>query len=285
MTRPLLINGMYGLGDNIYQRAFVRHLPGSWLVTPWPEVYQGLDVHFVRSDTQLRTQRKNEHNTDVGYEQPPEGAHTLRIGYGASALAQGSIITAMRRQFGITHPRFDLPDYGKTPVLTDRPIALVRPVTARREWLNQARNPEPDYIAQAARILRRHFFVVSVADLADGEEWLVGEPPEADLRLHHGELDITGLLSLTQQAAVAVGGVGWVVPAAISYGTPLYVVQGGCGAHNAPHVITDPAMNLRRVGWARPDNYCMCNKMVHGCSKRISNFEQNFTRWLHENVL
>lgn len=213
------------------------------------------------------------------------GAREIRIGYGAAALAQGSIINAMRQQFNVASPLFNLPDFGQSPVRSRRPIALIRPVTVRREWLNQARNPEPAYIAQAARVLRKHFFVVSVADLADGEEWLIGEPPEADLILHNGELSVTQILALADKASVALGGVGWIVPAAICYGTPLYVVQGGCGGHNASHIITDPSMNLRRVGWAQPDNYCMCNKMAHGCSKRISHFEENFTRWLHENVL
>ena len=285
MNTPLLINGMQGLGDNIYQRAFIRHLPGCWLATAWPEIYEGLDVHFVRSGTRLRTQRKNEMRSRVRYEAPPVDARTLRIGYGASLLAQGSIADAMRKQFGVTNPVFDLPDFGSLPVRTSRPVALIRPVTARREWLNQARNPDPVYIAQAARILRRHFYVVSVADLADGEEWLVGDPPEADLNLHSGELSVTQLLAPADKAAVVVGGVGWIVPAAVSYGTPLYVVQGGCGAHNAPHIITDPRMNLRRVGWARPDNYCMCGQMAHACSKRITQFDEKFTRWLHENVL
>lgn len=285
MSRPLLINGMLGLGDSIYQRGFVRHLPGAYLVTAWPEVYAGLDVHVVRSDTRLRTQRKNERTTAVRYETAPLNAREVRIGYGASALAQGSIVDAMRRQFGVTHPRFDLPHFNAAAFTAPKPIAVIRPVTARREWLNAARNPDPRYIAQAARILRQHFYVVSVADLADGEEWLVGEPPAADLQLHHGELTVTQLLSLIDQAAVVVGGVGWVVPASICYGTPLYVVQGGCGAHNAPRIITDPCMNLRRVGWAQPDNYCLCGSMTHHCDKRIAHFERNFEVWLNENVL
>ncbi|WP_249339764.1 hypothetical protein [Serratia marcescens] len=285
MTRPLLIHGMQGLGDSIYQRGFVRHLSGAYLATAWPEVYAGLDVHLVRSGTRLRTQRKNELATMAQYETPPANARELRIGYGAASLAQSSIIDVMRRQFGVTHPRFDLPHFDPLPIRTTKPIAVVRPVTARREWLNAARNPEPGYICQAAQLLRQHFYVVSVADLEAGEEWLVGEAPDADLQLHHGELNVTQLLALVDQAAVVVGGVGWVVPAAICYGTPLYVVQGGCGAHNAARVITDHCMNLRRVGWARPDNYCLCGSMTHHCDKRISDFDRNFEVWLNENVL
>lgn len=56
--RKVCIRGMYGLGDSIYQRAFVRQFPGAFLRTPRPELYSDLDVNFVRSNTALRTQRK-----------------------------------------------------------------------------------------------------------------------------------------------------------------------------------------------------------------------------------
>ncbi|GAA3911699.1 hypothetical protein GCM10022405_41080 [Gibbsiella dentisursi] len=286
MADAVIIRGMRGLGDNIYQRGFVRHYPGAYIETPWPEIYQGLDVKFIRSQTRLRTQHKNELRTDCRYvSNVPAGAKELRIGYGAAALQRGSITDAMRRQFAIVTPRFDLPHYGPSPVMADKPIAVIRPATARREWLNTARNPDPCYLAEAAERLQKDFYVVSVADLEGSEEWAVGTLPPADLRLHRGELDICQLLALVQHAAVVVSGVGWAVPAALCYGTPLYVVQGGCGAHNARHVITDPRMDLRRVGWARPDNYCTCGLMQHNCDKRITGFSEKFERWLHETVL
>ncbi|PNK93080.1 hypothetical protein CEQ28_023300 [Hafnia alvei] len=35
-----LFDGMHGLGDNIYQRAFMRFYPEITFRTPWPELYQ-----------------------------------------------------------------------------------------------------------------------------------------------------------------------------------------------------------------------------------------------------
>jgi hypothetical protein len=56
---PLFIEGMLGMGDNIYQRAFVKQLPaGTYIRTAWPELYEDLPVLPVRSFTTLRTQRK-----------------------------------------------------------------------------------------------------------------------------------------------------------------------------------------------------------------------------------
>lgn len=284
--RKVCIRGMYGLGDSIYQRAFVRQFPGAFLRTPWPELYSDLDVKFIRSNTALRTQRKNEEQTNVEFvPEPSRPSEILTIFYGPEELSKGSIIDAMTWQFGKMASVFDLPSFGESPVQVDKPVAVIRPATVRKEWANPARNPDPKYLAEAARELRKHFYVVSLADLEEGEEWLVGELPEADLYLHRGELSLTEMLALVEHAAVVVSGVGWALPAAICYKTPVFIVQGGCGAHNAPHIVTDPEMDLSRVGWAQPDDYCMCGSMQHDCSKHISGFLDNFKGWLHDIVL
>lgn len=99
--RKVCIRGMYGLGDSIYQRAFVRQFPGAFLRTPWPELYSDLDVQFVRSDTSLRTQRKNEEKTSVVYVRDPvRPSEVLTIFYGPDELKKGSIVDAMTWQFG-----------------------------------------------------------------------------------------------------------------------------------------------------------------------------------------
>ncbi len=280
---PLLVHGMHGLGDNIYQRAFARNLDAEvYLDTPWPQLYEDLPhVHCVRAETRLRTQRKNVEAASHGWVAAPRRAKEIRIGYGHADLRNGSILSAMARQFGTSAAVFDLPDFGRSPVETDRPVAIVRPVTARREWLNTARNPKPEYIAQAASELRRRgYYVVSLADLQDGEEWLVGDPPGADLVLHKGELNITQLLAAVRHAAVVVGGVGWIVPACIAMKTPLYVVLGGQLGHNAPDKITDPAMDLSNVGWAWPARPCKCTSKQHDCEKEIHGFDHQFVDWL-----
>ena len=64
----IAIRGMAGLGDNIFQRAFIKSLVKSQevlLETPWPELYQDLpNIKFIKPNTRLRTQAKNLRNTD-----------------------------------------------------------------------------------------------------------------------------------------------------------------------------------------------------------------------------
>ena len=181
------------------------------------------DVKFIRSNTALRTQRKNEEQTGVEFvPEPSRPSEILTIFYGPEELSKGSIIDAMTWQFGKMANVFDLPSFGESPVQVDKPVAVIRPATVRKEWANPARNPDPKYLAEAARELRKHFYVVSLADLEEGEEWLVGELPEADLYLHKGELSLTEMLALVEHAAVVVSGVCWALPASICYKTSVY---------------------------------------------------------------
>ncbi|MEN3753745.1 hypothetical protein ABC733_17230 [Mangrovibacter sp. SLW1] len=191
----------------------------------------------------------------------------------------------MKKQFGISPGVMDLPSFGESDIQNEKPYAVIRPATVRKEWRSDSRNPDPEYLERAAHILKKHFFVISVADLSPGEEWSVGELPYADIRFHHGELDIRALMRLIEHASVVVTPVGWALPASVAYQTPVYIIAGGRGAHNAPEIITDSSMDLSRTGWAMPDNYCRCSAWDHKCDKRISNFETNFEAWLNEVVL
>jgi len=279
-SRPLLIRGMYGLGDNIYQRAFLRHLPGAYLVTTWPELYADLDVRCVRGETTLRTQAKNLAISKARWHLPPPASREVRVGYGHAQLSRGSIVDAMHAVLGV-QPDFDLPDFSYAAPALPRHYAIVRPVTIRREWRNDARAPQASYVAAAARILRaRGYYVVSVADLAPGEEWLMAPAPEADHVLHDGQWPVSTLLAAIAGAAVVVGGVGWIVPAAIAAGVPAWIIQGGNGAHNAPDRLVSPRMDLSRIGWAMPDRYCRCSSAQHRCNKVISGHDEKFSRWL-----
>jgi hypothetical protein len=278
----ILILGMRGLGDNIIQRAFVKTLSHEhqlvYLRTPWPELYEDIDgVRFVRDESGLRTQRKNVARQPAGrWCTPPAGLAQRRISYGAALSKQQTMLDGFERTFGTRPSTFDLPPTPMTLHEAARPIALVRPVTERREWPSAARSPLPEYITEIATELMADHFVVSVADLADGEEWLVGDAPPAHMHLHHGELSVLELLGLVRIASVVVGGVGWIVPACVAAGTPLFCVLGGHGGHNGPERLIDPRMDARHVGFATPDHFCLCDRMQHRCDKRISDLSRQW---------
>lgn len=267
-----LINGMQGLGDNIYSRAFVKNLRGDvYLRTPWPQLFSDLpNIRPVNPETDLRTQAKNAARGFEWHQMPP--GKPLRVKYGSYPIFNGLEI-----RFNVKPVALDLPDFGPSPV-SGRYI-VIRPATVRSEWRADSRNPDPAYIAEATRLaMARGYKVVSVADLCD-EEWLVGDPPPADIYFHSGELKLEQLIALVQGAVAVIGGVGWIVPACIAAKVPAWIICGGNGGYNAPERITDKRLDTSRIGWAVPDNYCRCTEAIHNCDKRISNHAEKFAVW------
>lgn len=278
---PLFIRAMLGLGDGVYQRPFIRAQAESravYVTTAFPELYADLPaVHPVAPHRSLRTQAKNAARHSSWAAVPK--LHERRF-FTYSLRRPGSILSELEKLVGLDgRPfRFDLPDCGESPVQTARPVAVLRPVTTRAEWSNTARAPLPEYITQAAVVLRAAgFHVVAVADVDPPHEWLEGELPAADEYYLRGELLPRQLLALIQHAAVVVGGSGFIVPVAIAAGTPLVVISGGQGGHNAPERLTDPRMDLSRTRFVMPDRFCMCVKKAgRCCDKRIAAFPQRF---------
>lgn len=280
----IVVNGMRGLGDCIYSRAFIKALARKheyvYVATPWPELLTDIpNVRCVYAPTSLRTQAKNiaRHPKDT-WAVPPRGVPTIAVSYGHSVLRIGSMVAAMQRCFGVGPEAWDLPAFTPPSIDTAKPIAVVRPATVRTEWSNPARNARPDYIAHAAQALMQDYHVVSVADLVDRVEWLEGEAPPAHTYVHRGELSATQLLGLIQSAKVVVGGVGFIVPACIAARTPLVCILGGQGGHNAPSKITDSRMDLSHVEFLTPDRYCLCDKSTHKCNKTITDFGDKWQR-------
>ena len=293
----VLVHSMWGLGDNIYQRPFVVAASRQydlWLETPWPELYADLDIHFVRGKKLLRTQQKNMARSQA-WSTAPKGIREVTMRY--SNLAASTIIASLERCWRVLGVKFDpqlfgLPEMALCPIRSERPIAVIRPVTVRREWRNEARNPYPEYVAAIARELMATHTVIAVADLEPDKEWLVGELPPAHHYLVEGELKPRELLALVRDADIVVGGVGWIVPAGLALGhrdsgsdVNTFVVLGGHGGHNAPEKITDPRLDLGRIGFAMPERFCRCTNMLHRCDKTIADPVGQFQNWFKSSRL
>lgn len=276
---PLLIRGRQGLGDCIYSRSVIREVVEQfdvYLETPWPQIFGGLPIKCVRRPTVLRTQEKNAKRGDLTWYVPPTGIEPKVVHYAGS---KGTMLEGLCATLGVRPPvlTFDLPTFAPWP--GKRPYVVVRPATVRREWPASSRNPRPDYLALAADRLREHFDVVSVADLVPNVEWPVLPLPYADETFHAGELAVEQLMALVQGAAGMVAGVGWAVPAAVAYRTPLFLIYGGSGQHDGRHRIFDSRMPSENVHHAIPDRFCLCANRSHSCDKRISTIERQVDQW------
>lgn len=278
--RELVVKGMEWLGDSIYQRAIVRELAKAYdlyLETPWPQLVSDLPIKCVRSG-RYRFQRNS---GGAWVRRAPVGAQWLVVRYRSN---QGkSMLQAMGESVGVQATTFDLPEFIEPE---REPYVVVRPASIRHGWKDDSRSPKPEYIAAAVERLRGHFGrIISVADF--GPSTGFGGPdqpmlplPYADEKYHAGELGVDDLLGLVAGAAAVVGGVGWIVPAAVAYRTPMFLVFGGCGMHNAPSRIFDPVMDTSQIAQAIPDRFCMCGDHDHDCDKTIGNLEDRLERFI-----
>src|SRR5262245_20658570 len=108
---------MWGLGDNIYSRPFIRAAAAQYevhLETPWPELYADLEIAFVRGTRKLRTQQKNIARQDMGIwsPMPQPGVRQIKIAY--PGLESLGLIGALERRWSplriaFEPPLFDLP--------------------------------------------------------------------------------------------------------------------------------------------------------------------------------
>jgi len=244
MAKSLFIVGPWGLGDSIYVRPFIAATAQRrdvYYETPWPELFHDLPLRLVRGQRRLRTQMRNLARTrQEQWFRPPDDARTIRLGYGVLEVANGNVATAMEIKLpplNKLNPVWDLPELGKCPFDTGgAPLAIIRPVMRRIEWDNEARNPYPQYVDEIAGDLKaRGFATVVIADLKHGYEWIEGgRLPPHNVALTNGELSVRQLLAAVRDAAVVVGPVGWIVPAAIALHTRAFIILGGNGGMNAP---------------------------------------------------
>lgn len=289
MASALLIRAPWGLGDSLYIRPVIADAARQrqiYLETPWPELYADLPVHFVRGEKGLRLQMRNViRQPDATWVLPPPGVDGVALGYGSIELETRSVFEAMAYKMPmpmVSQPAWDLPDLGECPLDPgDAPLAIIRPVLRRLEWDNEARNPLPEYVHEIAGDLKaRGFATVVICDLqVDREQLANGMMPPCNLALTNGEMNVRQLLATIRDAAVVVGGVGWIVPAAIALGTPCFTVLGGNGGMNAPDRLIDHRMNAPNLGFAMPDNLCMCMDMRHSCDKTISDLMAQWRRF------
>lgn len=270
---------MMGIGDNICQRPFIKTLSKNheiWIKTATPEIYLGINnLHFVKSNTTLRTQAIHESNSDTLFEMQPKEAETRRVFYGVKDLQFGSVYTTMRRQFKCEPEKLELPSYNALHlnIAGNKPVALIRPTTERTEWHNQSRGPKNEYIDECARFLSMAgYHVISIAHNQQDKEWITHPEPFAHTKFHYGELNLLQMLSLVEQAAIIVTGPCLIFHAALAYKKPMICLFGGNGGNNHHEKITDEQVtDLSNSLMIYPDHFCFCQSMIHKCDKTISN--------------
>lgn len=278
--QPVVVAGMFGMGDCLHQRAVLREMMHSSKVTLqtfYTAMYHdlidsGLEVSLVNGPA-ARIKDAGNRSGAQGIRNAP-----ARIGYTPETIKHhGSILAAMFASVGLKmpdRPDFSLPVKGAwrsaaRRIIGDtggKPLMVYRPIVLNDVWSAPARSPDPEAYETLYRAIRDRFFVVSVCDLTTGGERIIGPEVDVDLKLHKGECDFEALAGLFAEAALVFGNPGFSGVLAQAVGTPLVCIYGAnesyrttnsVGAHLAPTLAIEPITP------------CECHARVCGCDKTI----------------
>lgn len=290
MKPTLHVQGMHGMGDCLHQRAVLRQLMQSnsiMLETSWASMYHDLvgpNLKLLRKASGLRTQTKNaqrEGELFSAFNRTPS-MRSMRVAYsGAQVMATPSrtVLEAMCQVTGTDYATADyslpVPDewLDKLNTITGRiplhkPLLVYRPLVERPEWRGSAlRNADPASYAALLADIRDTFYIISVADLEPGKEWLVGPQLIADKTFHKGELDFECLAALFTLADMVFTSGGFAAILAPAVGTPCVSVVGGyepvtsmvSGARFAPFLAIGPGVPCE----------CFTSMCRRACNKQV----------------
>jgi len=285
--KSVVMQGMHGIGDSLHERAIVRELMRDaqvWLKTSWPQFYWDLvpAVHLLPLASPIPWMAKNEQRCASLYSRaaPPADARVVRCGYAFPEARASSVLAAMAKQCAVAVGDFRLPIAPQwrrqaadviADLQPDRPLLITRPLltisdrrSPRSAQAKLARNPDPVAYEQLFAAIRERYFVVSIADALPGHEQVLA-PLEADVEIHHGELDFETVAALTARAALVYCSPCFLTVLAQAVGTPLVCVFGGFEGANSF------AAGARYSPWLPVEPWRACRCWNHGCrhDKRI----------------
>jgi ADP-heptose:LPS heptosyltransferase len=212
---------------------------------------------------------KNEIRTAAlyGKTQPPPGVRALTNGYlhrmPRGIAVHGSVLGTMANVCGVPVGDFRMPiapewrekaDALLARLNPSKPLMVYRPTVAIWEanrlssLAKVARNPDLNAYHALVSAIRDRFFVVSLADLNQGVEWVVGPQIQPDAEFHHGELDFETMAALTERADLVFTSPCFMTVLAQAVSTPMICVFGGfegkdsfsAGARYSPWLPIEP---------------------------------------------
>lgn len=267
---PVLVEGMLGLGDNIYQIPIIRRLAqvrSVYLRTPWPQLYKDIgSVSFVQMETRLRTQTKNILKNHQTYATLPAVYDRMRLSYVSYQKKGVAFYKGLSAAAGLLNFKYYL--NLRSACKERKNYAVIRPATLRQEWKAPSRNPRPEYIQNAInRLAERGIETIVVADIDPPHEIYDGPRPSASRYYEFGELGVEQVLDLVHQAKIVVGPVGFIAPMCIALGTPAVILHGGVGGYSSPQMINAPGEG--ELTHVLPKSYCYCQNHSHNCNKEM----------------
>ena len=278
----LIYRGMYGAGDCIHQRAVIREAMKEgpvMLETFYRAMYHDLiaDGLKVRKLFGARP-RIRERIKFMDHRFPTNKRSRTKITYDADRIhACGSILAAQFNSVGREMPErpdFSLPvpdrwrQYAREAVGSiSKPMLVYRPIVLNNVWKSEARAPDPALYATLFRTIRDRYHVVSVANIGDNDEHIVGETQDADTNFNRGELDFETMSGLFANAELSFTCPGFAPILSQAVGTRTVIVYGANECHRTTNSVGDHFASTLAI---EPDVPCDHHMKNCACSKYIS---------------
>lgn len=276
------LRGMLGVGDCIHQRAVLREMLNYGRPVVLDTFYRAMYHDLV--DHGLTLQLIGGHPPRIRERSPlrsarlPVRGSPVKITYNADMIHKhGSILAAQFASAGLqmpARPDFSLPmrpewrQWAREAVgKHDKPLLVYRPIVLNNVWRSEARAPDPALYSALFRSIRDQFHVVSVANLGNSGEHIIGEEQDADVRFNRGELDFETMAGLFAEADLAFTCPGVSPVLAQAVGTKTVIVYGANECHRTTGTVGD---HLAPTLAIEPDEPCDHHAKNCSCSKHIS---------------
>lgn len=280
----ITLRGMYGFGDCIFQRAVVREVMREQpvvLETFYRSLYhdlvkQGLGLRLITGHAPRMRERVPLRNR---FKDPafPKGPR-IRINYLPEQIHRtGSILAAQFDSVGMDMP--DKPDFSiqvkpewrqwarEAVGPVNKPIMVYRPIVLNNLWRSEARAPDPALYSTLFRTIRDRYHVVSIANLGDHGEYIVGENQDADTNFNRGELDFETMSGLFANAELSFTCPGFAPVLSQAVGTRTVIVYGANECYRTTNSVGDHFASTLAI---EPDIPCDHHMKECDCSKHIT---------------
>ncbi len=284
MKKNLMVESLYGFGDNIFLRPILMAQRDEWNVyvqTPYPELFIGTGIQPVKPQTFLYDFANRAMDEAKGYVEKPEIFKFMRPNYSMEDLKNCKTIShSFSKGFKNKEftQRLSPSDYqislGKKLIGDLGKVMLVKIPSYRHDWESESRAPKTEYMIECMEIAKEHGLkIISLQDYTLGDKLCEPELEKQWMSLCdktlHGKLSVDELIGLFSQADCVLTYPNFLLPLSIYLDKPVFCIYGGS---ISPQTIIDPRIQAAHYSYAAPKPFCNCIQPSHNCNKDISNY-------------
>jgi hypothetical protein len=279
-----ILDSYFGLGDNIYHIPFVHKLSQQgdvFIYTPFPELFRLPNVYCFKPVTNLKLQLSNMTGNGLYSHGHKPNGQRLRFNYGA-AFKYNPPVTIMESFEKVVQLNGDF-FFEFTPEESEEAAAIklraskkkkrlcvMRLPSVRNEWACYTRAPLMEYFQLCIDYLRQDYYIVTVGDVGNNEDYMGIEPQLIDERRdrHYvNHLGVWDVIDLISRSDLVVSMPCNILPICQILKKRSFFIYGGY----VPHAMCNDD-RFYQVGYVEPEPFCFCvrnGQDRHKCNKEI----------------